>query len=34
MVMELVDDDDGWNGPEYAAKHVYAIELKEGPPAH
>ena len=26
MVMGLVDDEDGWNGPEYVAKHVYAIE--------
>ena len=27
MVMRLVDDEDGWNGPEYVAKHVYAIEF-------
>ena len=27
MVMGLVDDEDGWNGPEYAVKHVYAIEF-------
>ena len=30
MVMGLVDDEDGWNGPEYIAKHVYAIESSVG----
>jgi hypothetical protein len=27
MVMGLVDDEDGWDGPEYVAKRVYAIEF-------
>ena len=26
----VVDDEDGWNGPEYVAKHVYAIEFLVG----
>ncbi|OTB04113.1 hypothetical protein M426DRAFT_59286 [Hypoxylon sp. CI-4A] len=30
MVMGLVDDEDGWNGPEYVARHVYPIEYMEG----
>ena len=30
MVMGLVDDEEGWNGPEYVAKHVYAIEFLVG----
>ncbi|KAK5174760.1 uncharacterized protein LTR77_001843 [Saxophila tyrrhenica] len=30
MVMGLVDEVDGWNGPEYVAKHVYAIDYMEG----
>ena len=30
MVMGLVDDEDGWDGPEYVAKHVYAIEVMVG----
>jgi hypothetical protein len=30
MVMGLVDDEDGWNGPEYVAKHVYAIDFTVG----
>ena len=30
MVMGLVDDEDGWNGPQYIAKHVYAIEFMVG----
>jgi hypothetical protein len=30
MVMGLVDEEDGWNGPEYVAKHVYAIEFMVG----
>jgi hypothetical protein len=29
MVMGLIDEDDGWNGPEYVAKHVYAMEFME-----
>ncbi len=30
MVMGLVDDEDGWNGPKYVAEHVYGIEFMEG----
>ena len=30
MVMGLVDDEDGWDGPEYVAKHVYAVEFLVG----
>ena len=30
MVMGLVDDEDGWDGPEYVAKHLYAIEFVVG----
>ena len=30
LVMGLVDKDDGWDGPEYSAKHIYAIEYMEG----
>ena len=30
MVMGLVDEEDGWDGPEYVAKHVYAIEFMVG----
>ena len=30
MVMALVDDEGGWNGPEYVADHVYAIEFTVG----
>ncbi|KAI4289207.1 MAG: hypothetical protein L6R35_001534 [Caloplaca aegaea] len=30
MVVGLVDEEDGWNGPEYLAEHVYAIELLVG----
>ena len=30
MVMGLIDDEDGWDGPEYVAKHVYAIEFMAG----
>ena len=30
MVMGLVDEEDGWEGPEYVAKHVYAIEFMVG----
>ena len=28
--MGLVDDEDGWDGPEYIAKHVHAIKFIEG----
>lgn len=30
MVCGLVDEEDGWNGPEYVAKYVYAIEYMVG----
>ena len=30
MVMGLVDEEDNWNGPEYVAEHVYAIDYKVG----
>jgi hypothetical protein len=30
MVMSLVDDEDGWDGPKYCADHIYAIEYMEG----
>ncbi|KAG9257895.1 uncharacterized protein F5Z01DRAFT_307803 [Emericellopsis atlantica] len=30
QVMGLQDDEDGWNGPEYCAKHIYAIEFMAG----
>jgi hypothetical protein len=30
MVMRLFDDEDGWNGPDYVAKHVYAVEFMVG----
>lgn len=30
MVMGLVDDEDGWDGPQYAAEHIYAIDYMEG----
>ncbi|KAJ9294731.1 hypothetical protein DTO271G3_6651 [Paecilomyces variotii] len=30
MVMGLVDDEDGWDGPKYVAEHVYGIEFMEG----
>ncbi|KAI2610409.1 hypothetical protein GGR54DRAFT_374859 [Hypoxylon sp. NC1633] len=30
MVMGLVDEEDGWDGPRYAAQHVYAIEYIVG----
>ena len=30
MVIGLVDDEDGWDGPEYAVKHLYAIECRVG----
>ena len=30
MVMNLVDEVGNWNGAEYVAQHVYAIEYMEG----
>ena len=30
MVMGLVDDEDGWDGPKYVAEHVYSIEFMVG----
>ena len=30
MAMGLVDEEDGWNGPEYVAEHVYAIDYMVG----
>ncbi|KAI1135875.1 hypothetical protein F5Y05DRAFT_415869 [Hypoxylon sp. FL0543] len=30
MVMGLVDEEDGWDGPRYVAEHVYAIDYMEG----
>lgn len=30
MVMGLVDEEDGWDGPKYVAEHVYGIELMVG----
>ncbi|KAL8651775.1 MAG: hypothetical protein Q9226_004550 [Calogaya cf. arnoldii] len=30
MVMGLVDEEDGWDGPHYVAEHVYAIEFMVG----
>ena len=30
LVMGLVDKDDGWDGPNYSAKHIYAMEYIEG----
>lgn len=30
MVTGLIDEEDDWNGPEYVAAHVYAIEFMEG----
>lgn len=30
MVMGLVDDEDGWNGPKYVAEHVYAPDYMVG----
>ena len=29
-VMGLVDGEGGWNGPEYVAEHVYAIDFAVG----
>ncbi|MCJ1317840.1 hypothetical protein MMC15_003167 [Xylographa vitiligo] len=30
MVMGLIDEEDGWNGPRYVAEHVYGIEYMVG----
>lgn len=30
MVMGLIDDEDGWDGPKYVAEHIYGIEYMEG----
>lgn len=30
MVMGLVDEEDGWDGPKYVAEHVYGIEFMVG----
>lgn len=30
MVMGLIDEEDGWNGPEYVAEHVYAMDFMVG----
>ncbi|RAK72656.1 glycosyltransferase [Aspergillus fijiensis CBS 313.89] len=30
MVMGLVDEEDGWNGPEYIRDHLYGIDFMEG----
>jgi len=30
LVMGLIDEQDSWNGPEYVAKHIYAIEYMVG----
>lgn len=30
MVMGLIDEEDGWNGPQYVAEHVYGIEYMVG----
>ncbi|CAJ2507323.1 Uu.00g085090.m01.CDS01 [Anthostomella pinea] len=30
LVMGLVDEQGGWNGPEYCARHIYAIEYMVG----
>lgn len=30
MVMGLIDEEDGWDGPKYVAEHVYAIEFMMG----
>lgn len=30
MVMGLVDEEDGWNGPNYVAEHLYGMEFMEG----
>jgi Capsular polysaccharide synthesis protein len=30
MVMELIDEEDGWNGPQYVVDNIYAINFMEG----
>ncbi|KND89955.1 hypothetical protein TOPH_05368 [Tolypocladium ophioglossoides CBS 100239] len=30
MVMGLIDEEDGWNGPKYAAEHIYAPDYMVG----
>ena len=30
LVMGLVDEEDGWNGPKYVAEHLFAIEFMVG----
>ncbi|OKL56100.1 hypothetical protein UA08_08660 [Talaromyces atroroseus] len=30
MVMELIDEEGGWNGPQYVAENIYAVEFMEG----
>lgn len=30
MVMSIVDEEDGWDGPKYCADHIYAIDYMEG----
>ncbi|POS68582.1 capsule polysaccharide biosynthesis protein [Diaporthe helianthi] len=30
MVLSSVDDEDGWDGPEYVTKHIYALEYMVG----
>lgn len=30
LVLGLVDEEDGWNGPEYLRNHVFAMEYMEG----
>ncbi|KAH7122040.1 hypothetical protein B0J13DRAFT_566873 [Dactylonectria estremocensis] len=30
MVMGLLDEEDGWNGPQYCADHIYAIDYMPG----
>jgi hypothetical protein len=30
LVMGLIDEEDGWDGPRYVAEHVYAIEFMVG----
>ncbi len=30
LVMGLIDEQDSWNGPEYVANHIYAIEYMVG----
>ncbi|KOS19806.1 hypothetical protein ESCO_001074 [Escovopsis weberi] len=30
LVLGLIDPEDGWNGPEYSAKHIYAMDYMVG----